>query len=76
MGCYNTALSAKLVKSVTNKWVAIFKGVLLFSVYGMYIIFGLCTAQRCAILVNCGLPITNKHELQPSKQLDTYILSR
>ena len=34
MGCYNTALSAKLVKRNTNELVAIFKGALLFSVYG------------------------------------------
>ena len=33
----DTALSAKLAKGVTNECVAIFKGVILFSVYSMYI---------------------------------------
>lgn len=36
MGCYNSALSAKLAKSVTYVQVAIFKGALLFSVYGIW----------------------------------------
>lgn len=34
MGYYNHALSAKLAKSVTYIYVAIFKGALLFSIYG------------------------------------------